>query len=1056
MKSEADERMPNPTEMGIYTDPASAMKSEADGGMSNPTEMGMYTDNVSAMKSEANERMSNPTETGIYTDPASAMQSEPDEGMPNPIEWASYGNISVSQEANFHEEVSFRQEAHNAGSLSASLRKETDTFLSPEVPDASMLRSEREKTEAQEVSIGHKQQIPSVSYITDAGDAIFSESQQMAEGKAVQTRKATSGQTPIMGIQEEIFFEEEAKDILLEDTKEINIQRLKEELGDTKEMYPRRRIIYPSMVQPVKKESPVAPQKVEEQPKAEEQQKIVQQASGPVLMSVPKPSGFEQMLSQDYDGQISLVVPSKGTVEKQITGQMNIAEIMNEWERLKEQNEEKRRQEIHKQIQQHTDDMFSEFDESIREDALGQISLTDEGLPVAINNESLPSSEESADKKLLDDSQEVGMPVETMADEAVEEILDGSMDVTPVKAKIVIENESIQEEIEKETTNELLSEVEKETITEVIKDFLSEIDKEAVTEADEFVTENESVTENNFTTENELVTENNSVTENELVAENNSATENELVAENNSATENELVAENGSATENESVAENEPANRMMDELQAALENESAKEIIDELQTTMGTESADGIIDGIQAVIKNTVETEAVDAIVEEGSSEIEEFTEQPFEILKENSISAEGLSDSRKQRPIMIRKPDNSQKAGNIRELRTIDSTPEGAKVEDFGQLLSRYEQKNTENSRPAVKKPEENLSIQRDKLVQSERAAELDRKAMEQIFGQLDEFQNAEPVLPEMTASQAMRKEVVAEKDSFHEVRKEPLTQDIAQAIRRDLERFSLEQQQMAEEMETASDTRKLTEEEKQLFSGFIHNRNMKAQILAALDEIGLEAGSGNVILTGEEGSGTIELAKKLSRVLQAADSNFSGKIAKISADTLNEKDVTTIFDQLEDSTLIIEHASNLSYPTIVDMKKVLAEEDRGLFLILEDQINEMDSFLEEYPELMEYFDARIDVDSLDDRSLEEYARQYAEKNECSIDEMAVLALHSKIGELQTGEHEVTVAEVKDMMDDAIYFAKKRNLTHFFDILLGKRYDEEDMIIIRERDFMH
>ena len=229
-----------------------------------------------------------------------------------------------------------------------------------------------------------------------------------------------------------------------------------------------------------------------------------------------------------------------------------------------------------------------------------------------------------------------------------------------------------------------------------------------------------------------------------------------------------------------------------------------------------------------------------------------------------------------------------------------------------------------------------------------------------------------------------------------------------------------------------------------------------MKAQILAALDEIGLEAGSGNVILTGEEGSGTIELAKKLSRVLQAADSNFSGKIAKISADTLNEKDVTTIFDQLEDSTLIIEHASNLSYPTIVDMKKVLAEEDRGLFLILEDQINEMDSFLEEYPELMEYFDARIDVDSLDDRSLEEYARQYAEKNECSIDEMAVLALHSKIGELQTGEHEVTVAEVKDMMDDAIYFAKKRNLTHFFDILLGKRYDEEDMIIIRERDFMH
>lgn len=114
------------------------------------------------------------------------------------------------------------------------------------------------------------------------------------------------------------------------------------------------------------------------------------------------------------------------------------------------------------------------------------------------------------------------------------------------------------------------------------------------------------------------------------------------------------------------------------------------------------------------------------------------------------------------------------------------------------------------------------------------------------------------------------------------------------------------------------------------------------------------------------------------------------------------------------------------------------------------------MNIFLHKNKVLLDNFDARIDIESLDDQALVEYAKQYAEEMEYSIDELGILALHTRIADMQTSDHEVTVAEVKDLVDDAIYFADKKNPKHFFDVLFGKRYDAEDMIILREKDFMH
>lgn len=83
-------------------------------------------------------------------------------------------------------------------------------------------------------------------------------------------------------------------------------------------------------------------------------------------------------------------------------------------------------------------------------------------------------------------------------------------------------------------------------------------------------------------------------------------------------------------------------------------------------------------------------------------------------------------------------------------------------------------------------------------------------------------------------------------------------------------------------------------------------------------------------------------------------------------------------------------------------------------------------------------------------------YAKQYAEDMEYSIDEFGILALHTRIADRQTSDHEVTLSEVRDLVDEAIEYANKKTPKHFMDILLAKRYDEEDMIILREKDFMH
>ncbi len=246
------------------------------------------------------------------------------------------------------------------------------------------------------------------------------------------------------------------------------------------------------------------------------------------------------------------------------------------------------------------------------------------------------------------------------------------------------------------------------------------------------------------------------------------------------------------------------------------------------------------------------------------------------------------------------------------------------------------------------------------------------------------------------------------------------------------------------------------LTLEEQELFSDFMYSKKMRTQILDAIDQISLAPYVGNIIITGDSGTGVIELAKTMIREIQMIDNNFNAsKVAKISGDKMNRKDLATMFEQLTNGALIIERAGAMTKDTLEGMSRILEGFQEGIIIIMTDRKKEMEKLIDKYDLITGYFNARIDIKPMNDNALVDYAKKYAHTREYKIDEeRAVLALHRRINELQIGEHNVTTREIEDIIDEAIERSKRLRISTYIDILVGKRYDYEDMIILKEKDF--
>ena len=253
----------------------------------------------------------------------------------------------------------------------------------------------------------------------------------------------------------------------------------------------------------------------------------------------------------------------------------------------------------------------------------------------------------------------------------------------------------------------------------------------------------------------------------------------------------------------------------------------------------------------------------------------------------------------------------------------------------------------------------------------------------------------------------------------------------------------------------EAPKSRREFDEEERRIFARFEGIEVLKAQIVDVMDDMSMNAGKGNVIVMGSELSGRKGLAIDIVKAIQMMDSNFSGKVAKISGEALNKKNIPMTIKKLQNGALIVENAGGLTKDSMKLIAEALSEETEPVLVVLEGTKDTVQPLLNASKLMKSVFNARIDIAEYTNDDLVAYGKGYAREQEYSIDEMGVLALYTRIGELQALDHIVSVDEVKEIIDAAIRHVDKKNMSHFMDVLFAKRYDEEDYIILREKDFI-
>ena len=357
--------------------------------------------------------------------------------------------------------------------------------------------------------------------------------------------------------------------------------------------------------------------------------------------------------------------------------------------------------------------------------------------------------------------------------------------------------------------------------------------------------------------------------------------------------------------------------------------------------------------------------------------------------------------------------------------------------LQEWERMKRENQQKHAEDIRKKVKAQTSEMFSEFDAATRSGILSQLDSMAEESIQKETEHRQEKTEELPE---EEVIEETPLAAEESAREDEKTPAAEEAPEA-----EKAAIPERKI----------RPLTSEEKKLFGPFIQTRSTRDQIVDALDRVSLASYAGNILLTGEPGMDSVKLARNLIKEVQTTDRNFSGRMAKITGKALNGKDLETTFRKLTNGALIIEKAGDLKAGTIKGMTKLLEQEKQGIIVILEDTKININKLLESHKELHQNFDIRIDIEAMDNDSLVSFAKRYALEKEYAIDELGVLALYTRISEMQTSEHSVTTKEVKELVDEAIHHACKKNISHFMDILLGKRYDEEDMIVLREKDFL-
>ena len=400
----------------------------------------------------------------------------------------------------------------------------------------------------------------------------------------------------------------------------------------------------------------------------------------------------------------------------------------------------------------------------------------------------------------------------------------------------------------------------------------------------------------------------------------------------------------------------------------------------------------------------------------------------------------------------------------------------------------------NEENGKPKQIKVADIPSLEEENKIKAEDAADLKKYTFKDLEDEPEEEPSETEEVMEETPKEEAKVEVVKEKPVKKEaawkeikepVKEEPDKEDTVEEELQEEESDEVEEiaeiEDITEELKDIKDEieeelkkdgksakraeknapkhgrhRDLSESERAQFGPFVHHKSTRKQLVNVLDNFTLAAYTGNVLVTSEEDYEVTTFSKLLVKEIQMSDSNFTGKVAKVSGDNLNKKDVSETLKCVANGALIISEAEGLRKTTVETLLKELQQTERGVIVVMQGHADVIDKIVEKNEGMAEAFNLRVDLKAFDNKTLVEYAKTYAYDCEYTLDELGVLALHQRIDDMQTSDHEVTLSDVEELIDEAIYYADKKTPTHFFDILFGKRYDEEDMIVLREKDFMH
>lgn len=250
------------------------------------------------------------------------------------------------------------------------------------------------------------------------------------------------------------------------------------------------------------------------------------------------------------------------------------------------------------------------------------------------------------------------------------------------------------------------------------------------------------------------------------------------------------------------------------------------------------------------------------------------------------------------------------------------------------------------------------------------------------------------------------------------------------------------------------------LTDEQKAVFSYFMPVKGMESQLCKALAGISERlkskgyANRGNLIIQGSQGSGRTTLATSIIKVLQQETGYPDGKIGKIKAEVLNEKDLVKLLRKVSGGCLIIEQAGELNLQAELTLSLLMEQNDSGLLVILEDTSKGIKKLQAQDADFIQKFTEKISVPIFTNDELVTFARSYSRELGYKIDDMAVLALYNRISNIQRLDQATTLTEVKEIVDEAIEREAHGGLKKAFSILTANRYTDDDRIVLREKDF--